>query len=101
MSISTIFQLYRGGQFFVWRKSEYTESPICCKSLTTLSHKVASSTPRNGLDSEVKAVYIAFVIFNDKLDLSFIDATKMDLTAIVVALIIFIIVVLLLVLRKK
>ena len=95
MSISTIFQLYRGGQFCVWRKSEYTESPTCCKSLTTLSHKVASSTPRHGLDSEVKAVYIAFVMFNDKLDLSFIDAT------IVVALIIFIIVVLLLVLRKK
>jgi hypothetical protein len=67
MSISTIFQLYRGGQFFVWRKSEYTESPTCCKSLTTLSHKVASSTPRHGLDSEVKAVYIAFVMFNDKL----------------------------------
>ena len=53
------------------------------------------------LDSEVKAVYIAFVIFNDKLDLSFIDVTKMDLTTIVIALIIFIIVVLLLVLRKK
>jgi hypothetical protein len=101
MSISTVFQLYRGGQFFVWRKLEYTGSPTCCKSLTTLSHKVASSTPRHGLDSEVKAVYIAFVIFNDKLDLSFIDATKMDLTAIVVVLIIFIIVVLLLVLRKS
>jgi hypothetical protein len=79
MSISTICQLYRGGQFFVWRKSEYT------------AHKVASSTPRHGLDSEVKVVYIAFVIFNDKLDLSFIDATKMDLTAIAIALIIFII----------
>ena len=78
-----------------------TESPTCRKSLTTLSHKVASSTPRHGLDSEVKVVYIAFVIFDDKLDLSFIDATKMDLTAIVIALIIFIIVVLLLVLRKK
>ena len=73
----------------MWRKSEYT------------AHKVASSTPRHGLDSEVKVVYIAFVIFNDKLDLSFIDATKMDLTAIVVVLIIFIIVVLLLVLRKS
>ena len=79
MSISTICQLYRGGQFSVWRKSEYT------------AHTVASSTPRHGLDSEVKVVYIAFVIFNDKLDLSFIDATKMDLTAIVIALIIFII----------
>ena len=68
-----------------------TESPTCCKSLTTLSHKVESSTHRHGLDSEVKVVYIAFVIFNDKLDLTFIDATKMDLTAIVIALIIFII----------
>ena len=40
-------------------------------------------------------------MFNDKLGLSFMDATKMNLTAIVVVLIIFIIVVLLLVLRKK
>ena len=38
------------------------------KSLTTLSHTVVSSTPRHGLDSEVKVVYIAFVIFNDKFD---------------------------------
>jgi hypothetical protein len=32
---STIFQLYRGGQFYWWRKP-----PTCCKSLTNLLHNV-------------------------------------------------------------
>jgi len=34
---STIFQLYRGGQFYVWMKLVYPEKSIACrKSLTNL-----------------------------------------------------------------
>jgi hypothetical protein len=40
--LSTIFQQYRGSQFYCWRKSKYPE-----KTADTLSHNVASSTPRN------------------------------------------------------
>ena len=33
--LSTIFQLYRGSQFYMWRKPEYTAKTMtCCKSLT-------------------------------------------------------------------
>ena len=37
--LSTIYQLYRGGQFYWWRKSKY---PL---KTTNLSHNVVSSTP--------------------------------------------------------
>jgi len=37
-NISVIVELYRGGQFYLQRKSEYPEK--------TLSHNVVSCTPR-------------------------------------------------------
>ena len=40
--LSTIFQLYRGGQCYWWRKP-----PTCRKSLTNFITNVVSSTPRH------------------------------------------------------
>jgi hypothetical protein len=51
MPLSTIFQLYRGDQFYCWRKLEYPEKTTDLPKVTDkLSNNVVSSAPRHQRD---------------------------------------------------
>ena len=59
-SLSTIFLLYRFGQFYCWRKPEYPQKTTDLPQVTdkTLSHNVVSRTPRHERNSKSTSVVI-------------------------------------------
>ena len=61
MPLSTIFQLYLGGEFYWWRKPEYLKKTMDLSKVTDkpLSHNVVLSMPR------LRGIRTLVVIVND------------------------------------
>jgi hypothetical protein len=54
--LSTILQLYDGGQIYCWKNPVYPEKTPAAGHLQNLSHNVVSSKPRHERDSDSQVV---------------------------------------------